>query len=48
MLFTSYEFFGFTAALVLLYYLLPKRCQWPRQLGASCLVYMAAGPRYIL
>ncbi len=48
MLFTSYEFFGFTAALVLLYYLLPKRCQWPLLLGASCLFYMAAGPRYIL
>ena len=37
MLFTSYEFLGFTAALLLLYYLLPKRCQWPLLLGGSIL-----------
>ena len=48
MLFTSYGFLGFTAALFLLYYLLPKRCQQPLLLGASCLFYLAAGPGYIL
>lgn len=48
MLFTSYEFLGFTAALLLLYYLLPKRCQWPLLLGGSILFYLAAGPKYIL
>ena len=28
MLFTSYEFLGFLAVLLLLYYLVPKRFQW--------------------
>lgn len=48
MLFTSYAFLGFTAVLLVLYYLLPRRCQWPLLLIASCLFYLAAGPRYIL
>lgn len=48
MLFTSYVFFGFVAGLLVLYYLLPRRCQWPLLLGASCLFYLAAGPKYIL
>lgn len=48
MLFTSYAFLGFAAGLLLLYYLLPRRCQWPLLLIASCLFYLAAGPKYIL
>ena len=48
MLFTSYAFLGFAAGLLLLYYLLPRRCQQPLLLGASCLFYLAAGPKYIL
>ena len=48
MLFTSYAFLGFTAALLLLYYLLPRRCQQPLLLVWSCLFYLSAGPKYIL
>lgn len=48
MLFTSYAFFGFTAALLGLYYLLPRRCQQPLLLVWSVLFYLSAGPRYIL
>lgn len=48
MLFTSYAFLGFTGLLLVLYYLLPKRCQWPLLLAWSCLFYLAAGPKYIL
>lgn len=48
MLFTSYAFFGFTAALLLLYYLLPRRCQQPLLLVWSVLFYLSAGPKYIL
>ena len=44
MLFTSYEFLGFAAAVLLLYYLLPGRFQWPLLLAASCLFYCFAGP----
>lgn len=43
MYFTSYEFLGFLAALFLLYYLIPKKFQWPLLLIASCLFYAAAG-----
>lgn len=48
MLFTSYAFLGFAAVLLGLYYLLPRKCQWPLLLGASCLFYLTAGPKYIL
>lgn len=48
MLFTSYAFLGFAVLLLLLYYLLPRRCQQPLLLAASCLFYLAAGPKYIL
>ena len=43
MLFTSYEFLGFLAVLVVLYYLVPKRCRWMFLLGASYLFYALAG-----
>lgn len=43
MLFTSYEFLGFAAAVLLLYYLLPGRFQWPLLLAASCLFYCFTG-----
>ncbi len=48
MLFTSYAFLGFVLVLLALYYLLPLRCQQPLLLGASCVFYLAAGPKYIL
>lgn len=47
MLFTSYGFIGFAAALLALYYLLPGKCQWPLLLLASCLFYAAADWRYL-
>ena len=43
MLFTSYEFLGFVAVVILAYYLIPKKCQWPFLLAASCLFYAIAG-----
>lgn len=48
MLFTSYGFLGFLAVLFLLYYLLPKRCQWILLLIASYVFYFAAGPAFLL
>lgn len=48
MLFTSYGFLGFIAVLIPLYYLVPKRGQWPLLLAASCLFYCLAGPGYLL
>ena len=48
MLFTSYEFFGFAAALLALYYLIPGQFQWALLLAASYLFYFAAGPEYLL
>ena len=47
MLFTSYEFLGFLAVLVVLYYLVPKRCRWMFLLGASYLFYALAGTEYL-
>ena len=46
MLFTSYGFLGFLAALFLLYYILPKRCQWILLLAGSYVFYFAAGPSF--
>lgn len=43
MLFTSYEFLGFVAVVILAYYLIPKKCQWPLLLAASYLFYLIAG-----
>ena len=48
MFFTSYEFFGFIAVLFLLYYLVPKKCQWPLLLVASYIFYFVAGPDYLI
>lgn len=48
MLFTSYEFLGFTAALFLAYYCVPKKCQWPLLLAASYIFYFIAGPDYLI
>ncbi len=48
MLFTSYEFLGFLAAVFLLYYLVPKRFQWGLLLVFSYLFYFIAGPSYLL
>ncbi len=43
MLFTSYRFLGFIFALFILYYLVPKRCQWMLLLAASYIFYAHAG-----
>ena len=48
MLFTSYRFIGFMAAVFLLYYLLPKKCQWPFLLAASYTFYYIANPYYLI
>lgn len=48
MLFTSYAFLGFIAALFLLYYLIPRRFQWKLLLAASYLFYFIAGPSWLL
>lgn len=48
MLFTSYEFLGFFAILLLLYYVIPSRCQWMLLLAASYLFYCAASPKYLI
>lgn len=48
MLFTSYAFLGFLLILIPVYYLVPKRGQWPLLLAASCLFYAASGPQYLL
>ncbi len=47
MLFTSYEFLGFIATLLLLYYVLPSGYQWPLLLAASYLFYFLAGGEYL-
>ncbi|MBO5845486.1 MAG: MBOAT family protein [Clostridia bacterium] len=47
MLFTSYEFLVFLAAVFLLYYLLPKRTQWITLLCASYVFYALAGVKYL-
>lgn len=48
MLFTSYSFFAFAGALLLLYYTLPRRLQWPLLLAASYAFYFIAGLTYPL
>lgn len=47
MLFTSYAFLGFLAALFLLYYLIPRRMQWGLLLLASYLFYFIVGPSWL-
>ena len=44
MLFTSYTFVVFTAAVILLYYIVPKKLQWPLLLAASLAFYWYADP----
>lgn len=48
MLFTSYSFIGFVALLFVVYYLVPKKCQWLLLLAASYIFYFMAGPEYLL
>ena len=48
MLFTSYSFIGFITIVFLLYYLLPKKCQWPLLLVASYVFYFLASPSYLI
>lgn len=48
MLFTSYSFIGFITVVFLLYYLLPKKCQWPLLLAASYIFYFTASPSYLI
>ncbi len=48
MFFTSYEFLGFVLVLGLLYYLLPKKTQWPLLLVGSLLFYAWSGPKFLV
>ena len=48
MLFTSIEFVAFMAALFLLYYIVPKKWQWPLLLVASLFFYWCADPMYLV
>lgn len=47
MLFTSYEFIGFLALLLVLYYVVPKKWQWILLLVGSYVFYLAANPKYL-
>lgn len=48
MLFTSYGFWGFSAILILAYYLVPKKFQWLLLLVASYFFYFKTGPVYLI
>lgn len=48
MLFTSYEFLGFLLVLFVLYYLIPKKFQWPLLLIGSYFFYFMADPSYLI
>ena len=48
MLFTSYTFIAFIAVVLLGYYLVPKKWQWPLLLVASYVFYWCADPMYLL
>ncbi len=48
MLFTSYEFIAFLAVVLLAYYLVPKKWQWPLLLVASYFFYWCADPMYLI
>lgn len=48
MLFTSYSFIGFIGLVFILYYVLPKKCQWPLLLVASYIFYFIASPSYLI
>lgn len=47
MLFTSYAFIGFLFLLVALYYVLPKKAQWPLLLLGSYVFYYFAGWKFL-
>ena len=47
MLFTSYEFIAFLGGLFILYYILPKKCQWVLLLIGSAVFYAWAGLRFL-
>jgi D-alanyl-lipoteichoic acid acyltransferase DltB (MBOAT superfamily) len=47
-LFTSYSFIAFILGLFIVYYLLPRKAQWPLLLGASYLFYFLASPQYLI
>jgi len=47
MLFTSYAFIGFVFLLVALYYVLPKKAQWPLLLLGSYVFYYFAGWKFL-
>lgn len=48
MLFTSYNFLGFAAVLLFLYYLIPMKAQWILLLTSSYIFYFLAGPEYFI
>ncbi len=48
MLFTSYEFIAFLVIVLVLYYVIPKKWQWPLLLVASYIFYYLADPRYLI
>ena len=48
MLFTSYSFIAFMTIVFVLYYLVPKSCQWPLLLVFSYIFYFIADPRYLI
>ena len=48
MLFTSFAFIAFMAVVIGLYYLVPKKAQWPLLLIASYFFYWCADPRYLI
>lgn len=48
MLLTSYEFLGFVAAVLALYYILPGRFQWKVLLAAGYVFYFIAGPKFLI
>ena len=45
---TSFSFFFFVCAVLLLYFLVPRRFQWVVLLIASCAFYLSYGAQYIL
>lgn len=48
MLFTSYGFLAFLAAVLVLYYTLCRRFQWQLLLAASYLFYYWSGPKNLI
>ena len=48
MLFTSYEFIAFLVLVLVSYYVVPKKFQWPLLLAFSYVFYFIADPMYLL